>query len=289
MLIETIDEFSKDRGDLVAAALAFYALLSIAPMIIIAVAVAGVVLGERNARHQVTDLLQGAMGANMAHVVDDWVQQASDSGGVASVIGVSLTLFAASRFAGQLRSALNQVWNVDVKLAEDFRSNVKSYFARRLFAFATILAAGLLLLAIIVSRVLIAGLGKALLQHFVFTGVLTQVSQITSSFVLVSLLSAVIFRVVPDTQVRWRAAFCGGLFTSILFTVGNLLVGIYFGVFAVGAAYGAAGSLVVVLLWFYFLAYMFLLGAEFTQVSEARLEGRAGRPHAVNRSRTAGD
>ena len=185
MLIETIDEFSKDRGDLVAAALAFYALLSIAPMIIIAVAVAGVVLGERNARHQVTDLLQGAMGSNMAHVVDDWVQQASDSGGVASVIGVSLTLFAASRFAAQLRSALNQVWNVDVKLAEDFRSNVKSYFARRLFAFATILAAGLLLLAIIGSRLLVAGLGKALL-------------------------------------------------------------------FAVGAAYGAAGSLVVVLLWFYF-------------------------------------
>lgn len=284
LAMETIDEFSKDRGDLVAAALAFYALLSIAPLIIVAVAIAGIILGQGNARHEVQELLQGAMGANMAHVVDDWVQEASKSGGIASVIGAGLTLAAASKFTAQLRSALNQVWNIDVKLADTFKSSIKGYFARELFAFASILAAGPLLLAIVASRAIIAGFGKAVLSRFAFTGVATQLLQIAFSVVLVALLSAVVFRVIPDTKVRWRAACWGAVLTSLLFNVGNLLVGFYLGKAAVGAAYGAAGSLVVVLLWLYFSAYMFLLGAEFTQVYSSHFRDKPHETHTEQSS-----
>ncbi len=265
----TIDEFAKDRGDLVAAALAFYALLSIAPMIIIAVAIAGFILGEGAAHREVFGLLRTTMGRNAAEAVNGWVQQASDSGGVASVVGMTLTLLAASRFTAQLRSALNQVWNVDVEVADGFKATIRSLLMRRIYAFVSILAAGPLLLAVIASRAVIMGLGRAVLPEFVFAGV-TQVLQLSLSLVLVALLTAVIFRVIPDTEVQWRAAAWGAVLTSILFNLGNLLVGLYLGRAAVAATYGVAGSLVVVLLWFYWSAHTFLLGAEFTQVYSTR-------------------
>jgi membrane protein len=268
----TLDEFSRDRGDLVAAALAFYTLLSLAPLIIIAVAVAGTILGEGNAHRQVQDLLRSTMGASAATAVDSWVQQASSSGALASLIGGTLTLVAASRFTTQLRSALNQVWNVDVSIANGFKASVKTYVKRHAFALALVIAAGPLLLAIVVSRTLLTGLGHLLFPGWTLTGSLIQVLQLVISFGLVLGLSTVVFRVIPDTRVGWRAAFRGAVLTSTLFNVGNLLVGLYLGKASVAAAYGAAGSLVVVLLWLYFSAEMFLLGAEFTQVYSTRFE-----------------
>jgi membrane protein len=271
LAIQTIDEFSRDRGDLVAAALAFYALLSIAPMIIIAVAIAGAVLGEGNARHEVQELLRTAMQKDAAVAVDGWVQQASNAGGFASIVGVVLTLLAASRFVAQLRSALNQIWNVDVDVADSFKASIKGYVARRLFAFGLILTAGPILLAIFASRAIVMGLGKALLPDTAFTGFGMETLQLSLSVTIVGVLGAVIFRVMPDTRVPWRAACWGAGLTSVLFNVGNLLVGWYLGKAAVGATYGAAGSVVVVLIWFYLSAHTFLLGAEFTQVYSRRV------------------
>ncbi len=267
---ETLEEFSKDRGDLVSAGIAFYTLLSLAPLIIIAVGIAGLVLGEGTARQEVRELLQSTMGPDQATAIDAWVQQASQSGGVASAVGIALTLFAASKFTTQLRSALNQIWNVDVFVAEGFKGSIKNYLKRRVFAFLLVAAAGPLLLGVFVSRAVLTGLGAALLPAWAPTGFLTQVLQILSSVFLVALISAVVFRVVPDTRVGWRAVIWGGLLTSLLFNLGNFLVGLYLAKAGVAATYGAAGSLVVVLLWLYFSAQMFLFGAEFTQVYSRR-------------------
>jgi membrane protein len=277
LIDETISEYSRDRGEMVAAALAFYAMLSVAPLIIIAVAIAGAVLGRGAAEQQVIRLMSDAMGAGAANTVHEWVKQASSSSGIASAIGFLLVLFAASRLTTQLRAALNQVWNIDEAQAESFKALVSDYIRRRLFAFCLVVAAGPLLLMVVASRALLTGLSDVLFDSAPFAATIAQVIQLSFSLVLVWLISAVVFKLVPDTHLGWGAVARGALLTSFLFNVGNWLVGLYLGRASVTQTYGAAGSAVVVLLWLYFSGQLFLLGAEFTQVY-AKHFGRGLRP-----------
>lgn len=272
MLSDTLDEYSKDRGDLVAAALAFYTLLSLAPLIIVAVAIAGLVLGNGTAREEVFVLVRQTMGADAAGAIDEWVQHASRAGGLASAIGAVLTLLAASRFTSQLRNALNQIWNVKVTDTKGFKSSVRDYVVRQLFAFGLVLASGPILLGIFGSRAILVGLGSRILPQSLTTAAMIQALHFLFSLLLVTATSLVVFRYVPDTRIRWPALLRGAVLTSILFNLGNVVVGIYLGKAAVGEAYGAAGSVVVVILWLDYSAQMFLLGAEFTQVYERRLK-----------------
>ncbi|MET0413451.1 MAG: YihY/virulence factor BrkB family protein [Polyangiaceae bacterium] len=274
---KTLERFSKDRGDLLAAALAFNALLSIAPLIIVAVAVAGIVLGQGAAHQEAMRALRDALGAKGAATVDAWVGQASEGGEVASVVGLTLTVLAGSRFGTQLRSALNQVWNIDVYTAEGFRSTVTDYVQRRAFAFVLTLAAGPLLLLVFASRALLTGFHETLFAATPWQGFMVQALQLAFSVASVALISAVVLRYVPDTRVAWKNTLVGGLVTSVLFTIGNALVSIYLGHASVAAAYGAAGSLVVVLLWLYFSAQFFLVGAEFTRVYAEHFGDRLSR------------
>lgn len=277
LIDETLDEYTKDRADLAAAGLAFYTLLSVAPLILIAVAIAGFVLGSGNAQFEAVRLVRQSMGQAAAETVLDWVKQASESGGVASLIGFVLVLYTASRLGDQLRVALNQVWNVDERLVQGFKATVGNYLKRRLFAFILVLASGPALLIVFASRALLTGLYDVFFRAMPLAGLLVQVSQLVFSLVTVAAISAIVFRVVPDTRIGWRAVTRGALLTSVLFNVGNWLVGLYLGRAAIGAAYGAAGSAVVVLMWLYFSAQMFLFGAEFTQVY-ARHHGRGLSP-----------
>lgn len=290
LIDEALDDYVKDRGELAAAGLAFYTLLSIAPLIIIAVAIAGAVLGQGAARREALQLVAQTMGPTAAESIGSWVQQAADSGKVASVVGFALMLYAASRLSGQLRVALNQVWNVDAYLAEGFKATIQSYVKRRSFAFLLVLASGPLLLVIFASRALLMGLAGLLFAGTPVAGLIVQLLQLLLSLVIVSLLTAVVFKYVPDTRVGWRAIWRGAIFTSLLFNVGNIAVGIYIGRASVAQAYGAAGSVVVVLLWLYFSAQMFLFGAELTQVYARRV--RTGLSPAeereVSRARKAG-
>lgn len=273
LLDETIDEYSKDRAEMVAAGLAFYTLLSMAPLILIAVALAGAILGKGAAKQEALRLVADSMGSNAAKTVDTWVQQASDSGGIASLIGFLLVLYTASRLAEQLRAGLNQVWNVDPILAKGFGATIQDYLKRRVFAFLLVLASGPILLLIFLSRALLTGFSETLFAGTALAGPVVQLGQLASSLVLVGGMSAVVFKVVPDTRVGWRCVLVGGALTSVLFNVGNALVGLYLGRATVSQTYGAAGSVVVVLLWLYFSAQMFLFGAELTQVY-ARHYGR---------------
>ena len=134
LINETVTQYSNDGGEMIAAALAFYTLLSIAPLIIIAVAIAGSVLGRAAAEREATRVLSDAMGPDAAATVQGWARQASDSGGIASIVGFVLVLFTASRLGAQLRVALNKVWNVDIVQAEGFKGTVRDYVKRSLFA-----------------------------------------------------------------------------------------------------------------------------------------------------------
>jgi len=274
LLSESLEGYSRHRSDLLAAALAFHALLSMAPLIIVAVAVAGIVLGQGTAQQEMTRVLRDAIGKTGAATVNGWVQQASEGGGLASFVGMFLAIVANSRFGTQLRSALNQIWNIDVYFAQGFRSNVKDYVQRRAFAFVLTLAAGPLLLAVFASRTLLTAFHQRLFAASPWQGLQVQLIQLGFSWASVALVCAVVFRWVPDTRIAWRNALIGGAVTSFAFNVGNGLVGLYLGRASVAAAYGAAGSLVVVLLWLYFSAQAFLLGAEFTRVYAERFGAR---------------
>jgi membrane protein len=294
LINETIDEYSRDRADLMAAALAFYTLLSIAPLILVAVAVAGAVLGTSAARAEISRLLETSMGSTAAATVNGWVDEAARSGELASAVGAVLLLFAASRLVGQLRSAINQAWNVDEVEAEGFKSTIKDYVRRRLFAFSMVLASGPILLAVFASRAVLTGLHQVLFGASPWAGVIVQLTQLAFSLVLVMLMTAIVFRALPDTRLPWRSIWVGAALTSVLFNVGNVLVGLYLGRATVAAAYGAAGSLVVVLLWLNYSASMFMLGAEFTQVHckhfgppRFRSAARASSPHSKIQRRSS--
>jgi membrane protein len=273
LLSDTFDEFAKDRADLLAAALAFYTLLSIAPLIIVAVALAGVILGSGVAREEMTRVLVEAMGTKGAETVNGWVDEASRTSGIASVVGAVLAVVAASKLVAQLRSALNQIWNVDEFSARGFKATVRDYVRHRVFGFCAVLASGPLLLVVVISRAALTGLYDALFVDSPIAGVAAQVMQFSFSLFLVAGAMAIVFQAVPDTRVGWRSAWIGALLTSLLFNIGNLLVSIYLGRAAVSATYGAAGSAVVVLLWIYFSAQLFFVGAEFTQVYARRSGG----------------
>lgn len=293
LVSKTLERFSKHRGDLLAAALAFHTLLSMAPLIIVAVAVAGLALGQGTAQAEVERLLSDSIGRRGASAVNEWVQQASANGAVASIVGLGLSLLAASRFATQLRSALDQVWSVDVQTTSGLSSSVKSYLGQRLSAFALTLAAGPVLLVVFMSRTLLTGFHETLFAGAPGQGVIVQITQLLLSVSMVAVVSGLVFRYVPDERVPWRHALLGGVVTSVLFNIGNALVGIYLGRASVSAAYGAAGSLVVVLLWLYFSAQFFLVGAAFTrEVAErsrsmASDDARAARPRGHGRAAQA--
>jgi membrane protein len=283
---ETLDEFQKDRADLLAAALAFYTLLSIAPLIIVAVALAGLILGSGVAREETTRLMVETMGMNGAETVNAWVDEVSRSGGIASFVGIVLAVMTSSKLVAQLRSALNQIFGVDELLAQGFKATVKNYVRRRSFALAAVLMAGPLLLLMVVSRAVLSGLHDALFLDSPIAGIGFQIMQFSFSILLVACSTALVFRAVPDTRIGWRSVWVGALLTSLLFNLGNLVVGLYLGHAAVSAAYGAAGSAVVVLLWMYFSAQLFLIGAEFTQVYSRRF-GRGLKPEEEHELRVA--
>jgi membrane protein len=270
LLNQSLEEFSRARADLLAAALAFHALLSMAPLIILAVAIAGLVLGQAAAHAEVTRLLRDTLGKDGAQTVNQWVSEASESGKLASAVGILLTLFAASRLGETLRSSLNQIDHIDVFMAAGFRSTITDYVRRRIFAFAVVAASGPLLLVVVLSRTLLIGFHNRLFASTPWQGVMVQGAQLLLSLSTVAFTTALVLRYVPDTRISWRNAWVGGVLTSILFNIGNTLVGWYLARASVAAAYGAAGSLVVVLLWLYFSAQMFLLGAAFTRVYSQR-------------------
>jgi membrane protein len=263
---ETLDDFSRDRGDIAAAALAFHTLLSLAPLIIIAVAIAGVILGEDAARAEVFEVLARTMGPEAAMTVDGWVKQASESGGLASIVGALLLFFTASRLGDQLRSALNQIWGVDVYVADSFKASVRDYLQRRIVAFAVILAAGPLLLLVFASRAVLSSAQQFFFAGVAFGGTVSQLIQFSASVVIVAGMTAATFRLIPDTRIGWRCLLPGAALTSLLFNLGNVAVGLYLGRAGTVAMYGAAGSAIVVLLWVYFSAQLFLYGAAFTEV-----------------------
>lgn len=274
---ETASDWSEDNASRLAAALAYYSLLSLAPLLVIAVAVSGFFLGDEAARGQVVGELSAILGAEAAKGIQAIVASAQSpaAGMWSTIVGVVTLFIGASGVFGELQSSLNTVWEVKARPGLGFWRQVRIRF----FSFTMVLGVAFLLLVSLILTTAVSAVGAKLSQAVALPGgeLLWQgVNALVSLFVIAGAFG-LIFKFVPDVKVAWRDVWVGAMVTAVLFTLGKSLLGLYLGKAAVGSAYGAAGSIVALVVWVYYATQIFLLGAEFTQV-QARRNGRQIEP-----------
>ena len=254
LLKEAWAEFNEDKTLRLGAALAYYTLFSIAPLLLIAIAIAGLVFGRSQAQAQIIGQLRRLMGDAGAKAIAEMLVSGSKprTGTFAIVIGGATLLFGAAGVLGQLKDALNTIWNVKKK----GKGGILAFIKDRIFSFAMVLGVGFILLVSLVIDAALSAFGSALWEPV----------QLLVSFAVITVMFAMIFRYLPDIRIEWHDVWFGAAFTSLLFVLGKFGLGLYLGKSAIGSSYGAAGSLVVLLVWIYWSANILLFGAEVTQV-----------------------
>jgi membrane protein len=277
LLKQTFQEWLGDKAPQLGAALAYYTVFSLAPLILVLLAIVRVIFRDDPAGtwNKITEQMSYFLDPSAVQVVQSIAQKASEPGKstIATIIGVGLAIFGASGVFGQLQDALNTIWGVKAKPG----GGIWGFLRNRFLSFAMVAGVCFLLLVSLtlesllkafshyVQTVLPGGIVVALAVYFIF------------DFAVVVLLFAMIFKFLPDVQIQWRDVWIGAVITAILFGIGKWLLGFYLGSGAAGSAYGAASSLITLLLWIYYSSQILLFGAEFTQVYAARA-GRAFKP-----------
>ena len=252
-----------------AAALAYYSLVSLAPLIIILIAIVGPFFGSAAAENYIVGAIAGIAGEESARAVQAIVQKANQqgSGVLATISGGFLLLLGAGAVVGQLQQSLNVIFGVTPKPDIDWWAFLRARF----FSYAMLLAIGFLLLVSLIVTTVLSAISKYFGHLLPGLAMIWPVVDLTASFALVTLLFALIYKILPDVQIAWRDVLLGAALTSLLFSVGKFLIGLYLGRSTVAAVYGAAGSLVTVLLWVYYSALIVFYGAEITQLYATQL------------------
>jgi len=270
---QTGQEFLEDKGPQLGAALAYYTVFSLAPLILILLALVGIIFRDdpAGAWNKITEQMSYFLDANAVQVVQNIAQQASQPGKstLATIIGVTLALFGASGVFGQLQDALNTIWDVKAKPTR----GVWGFLRNRFLSFGMVAGVCFLLLVSLTLETLLKGFSHYV-QSVLPGGLAVAMSvYLIFDFAVIVLLFAMIFKFLPDAKVQWRDVWIGAVITAIFFGTGKWLLGLYLGSGAAGAAYGPASSLITLLLWVYYSSQILLFGAEFTQV----YADRAGR------------
>ena len=265
---DTANDWLKHDTARLAAALAFYSLLSLAPLLVITIAVVGFFFGADAARGRIAGELASIVGAQAASSIQAITANArSPSAGVLSTIVGTVTLFVgASGVFGELQASLNKVWDAAPPVGHGIMRQIKDRF----LSFTMVLAVAFLLLVSLVISSLLSALGERWASGMPGGELLWQVVNFAFSLAVISGLFALIFRYIPDTHVRFGEVWPGAVVTGVLFTIGKLLLGLYLGKAAVGSAYGAAGSTIALVVWVYYAAQILLVGAELTRVWSRR-------------------
>jgi membrane protein len=259
------------------AALAYYTILSMAPLIVVVIAVIGLAFGEQAARGQILNQIEGMVGHEGAQAIQTVVANANQpkSGIVATLLGLITLFLGASGVFVELRDSLNKIWEVPPRPGAGIWATVRERF----LSFGMVLAIGFLLLVSLVLSAAIAAASTFLNGLMPIPGWVLHAVNSALSLVVFTGMFAMIYRFLPDTTITWRDTFLGAAFTAILFTVGKLAIGLYLGNAGISSTYGAAGSLVVVLVWVYYSAQVFFFGAEFTHVYAIREGSHAADVH----------
>jgi membrane protein len=264
----TINEWIEAEPFELAAALSYYTLFSLAPLLIIAIAVAGLAFGREAAQDQIVETLQGLIGQDSAQAIQGMIQASNNkptTGIISSIIGLIALLFGAGGVVGQLQSSLNKLWEVTPKPGQ----GVWGFVRQRFLSFAMVLAIGFLLLVSLVVTAVLSSFTGMLSSFLGEATLIAHAADLLVSFGFTTLLFALIYKFVPDIRIQWRDVWVGAALTSVLFTLGKYLIGLYIGTSGVTSVFGAAGSLITVLVWVYYSALIFFLGAEFTKVYAA--------------------
>jgi membrane protein len=264
-LKDLVNEWLGHQPFVLGSSLSYYTLFSLAPLLIIAISVAGFVFGREAAQNQIVETIQGLIGRDAAQAIQGMIQNASDkptTGIISTVVGIVTLLFGAGGVVGQLQTSLNTVWGVEPKPG----LGVWGFIRQRFISFAMVLGVGFLLLVSLIVSAVLSGLTQFMGTLIGGAAVIAHLLDITVSFVFVTVLFAMIYKFLPDVRIHWKDVWIGAALTSVLFNIGKFLIGLYLGSSSVTSAYGAAGSLITVLLWVYYSSLIFFLGATFTKV-----------------------
>ncbi len=259
-LASWVDDYAPSMG----AALSYYSVFSLAPLLLIVVSVAGLVFGDEAVRGELFAQLQGLMGENAAKTIQGLLASVSNptDGVIGTVVGIGVLLIGATTVFSELQNALDRIWRAPARA----KGGVWALLRARLLSFGLILALAFLLMVSLVVDAVISALGKWSGPLFGGWEVLAQGINIVIGFCLTAAIFAIIYKLMPRVKVEWHDVWIGSFVTALLFTVGKFLIGLYIGKSGVASGFGAAGSLAVIFVWVYYSAQIFLVGAEFTWV-----------------------
>ena len=272
LLKEAFEKWSADKAPRLGAALSYYTVFSLVPLLVLTISIAGLVFGTEAAQQAIMTQIESLVGPQSAAAIKQMLQiaQKPSSGALASAIAVVTLLLGASGVFAQLQDALNTVWSVEPKAGRGLWGTIKD----RLFSLMAVLGTGFLLLVSLVLSAALAAFGKMFQGRLPGHEGLLHLADLAISFGVITLLFAMMFKLLPDAKIAWRDVWIGAGLTSVLFTVGKFAIGMYLGKADVGSAYGAAGSLVILLVWVYYSSQILLYGAEFTSVYANRYGSR---------------
>lgn len=264
LLKETFAEWKKDDALQWGAALAYYSIFSIAPLLLVTISVAGMVFGREAVEGRLVEEIAGVVGPQAAEAIQTMVANASRSGsGVwGTIVGVALMLLGASGAFAHLQKSLNHLWNVEPRPDAGWKLMVR----QRVAALGMVLVVALLLLVALVLSAAVSALASYAEQLLPMPGWALGAIDFVVSLLVITLLFAAIYKVLPDVEIGWREVWVGSAVTAFLFALGKLAIGLYLGHSSVASSYGAAGSLVVLLVWIFYSSQLVFLGAELTQV-----------------------
>ena len=277
MASEILAEWSKDQVPRLSASLAYYTLLSLAPLLVVVVAVAALVYGQKAAQGQLVWEIQGLVGGAGAVAIQGLIRGAyykHDAGIVATIFGILTLVFGASSVVVELRDALNTIWHAHSPPSSGFRGILR-LMKDRFYAFALILGLGFVLLFSLILNAWIAAMGRFFNSILPMPEWVLETATFLLSYAVTTFLFAAIYKFLPDVRLRWSDVLVGASVTSLLFTAGKQLIAFYLGRVSFDSTYGAAGSLVLVLVWVYYSAQLFFLGAEFTKAYARRFGSHA--------------
>jgi membrane protein len=277
MFPAAFSNWNAHNDQMLGAALAYYTVLSMAPLLVVVLAIAGMAFGKDAAQGQIMAELQSLIGPQGAKVIQIVVATASapKTGTIASIAGFVVLLFSAAGVFNALRDSLNLIWEAKPP-ASGFWTTLRGEF----LSFGMVLGIGFLLMVSLILSAAIAAVGKFVGNLLPVPEVALHAVNFVGTFAVVTFLFAAIYRILPAKEIPWEDVWIGAAFTSLLYSIGKLAIGLYLGKASVGSAYGAAGSLVVLLVWIYYSAQVFFLGAEFTHVYANSHGSRSAEPDA---------
>lgn len=272
LLKEAFEKWSADKAPRLGAALSYYTVFSLVPLLVLTIAIAGWAFGKEVAQQSMMAQIESLVGPQSAAAIKQMLEiaQKPSSGMFASVVALGTLLLGSSGVFAQLQDALNAVWGVEPKAGRGIWGTIKDRF----FSLLAVLGTGFLLLVSLVLSAALAAAGKLFQGWLPGQEALLHLAHFVISFGVITLLFAMMFKLLPDAKVAWHDVWVGAALTSLLFTIGKFLIGFYLGKADVGSAYGAAGSLVILLVWVYYSSQILLYGAEFTAVYANRYGSR---------------